>query len=114
LFKSFRVKPNCNNRWSKTITGHSKKEVKVITQVATGHANLKRHRFIMGMEDNPNCEGCGMQETAIHFITECPKFVGERFTCLGRPTINTNQIQHIPTYKILKFCKVTKRWEQLT
>ena len=61
--------------------------MRILTQLITGHANLKRHRFIMGMEDNPDCEKCGEQQTAEHILTECPGFAGARTATLGRPII---------------------------
>ena len=53
------VLPNVEHQWSRRILRHSKKQIKIVTQLVTGHANLQRHRYIMGMEDNPDCRGCG-------------------------------------------------------
>ena len=77
----------------------------------TGHANLKRHRYIMDMEDNPLCVKCGMEETAIHLITECPGYVGLRIATIGRPRVEEKRIREFPIYKILSFAEGTERWK---
>ena len=59
-------------KWRRIIINHSKED----SQIVTGHTNLKRHRYLMDMEDNSLCHGCGVEETAIHLITECAVDVG--------------------------------------
>ena len=66
----------------------------------TCNANLKRHRYIMDIEDNPLCAKCGMEETAIHLITECPGYVGLRIAILRRPTVQEDSIREYPIYNI--------------
>ena len=65
----------------------------------------------MNMEDNPLCAKCGMEETAIHLITECPGYVGLRIATLERPTVQEDSIREYPIYKILKFAVGTERWK---
>ena len=54
----------------------------------------------MDMEDNPLCAKCGIEETAIHLITECPGYVGLRIATLGRPIVQEDSIREYPIYKI--------------
>ena len=70
------VLPSVDHGWRGRIIGFDKKRIRITTRLVTGHTNLQRHRYIMGMEDNPDCRGCGMSETAIHLLTECPTDVG--------------------------------------
>ena len=83
------VLPAPNHRWNK-ILNYNKKEVRAITQLATGHANLKRHRHLMGLEPDPYCEKCGMEQTSIHILTECPGhwWARRRTQFLGALTLN--------------------------
>ena len=92
------------------MAGQNKKQIKIVTQLVTGHANLQRHRYIMGMEDNPDCRGCGMSETAIHLLTECPEHVGARIAMLGKPILSAEDIRKIQINRILKFAGSTGRW----
>ena len=82
-----------------------KKQLRIIVQLVTGHTNLQRHRYVMGMEDSPDCMGCGMSETAIHLLTECPTHVGARIAILERPLLNTDQIRELRISRILKFAE---------
>ena len=64
----------------------------------TGHANLKRHRYILDMHDNPLCDKCGMEETSIHLIS--PGYVGLRIAILEMPIVQEESIRDYPIYKI--------------
>jgi ribonuclease HI len=48
------------------------KELKALVAFLTGHCKLERHRYLMGMADDPNCRLCqnGL-ETPIHLSGEC-------------------------------------------
>ena len=48
--------PRIKNKWSKIILKKSKIQIKVMVQLVTGHANLKRHRHLMKLEDSPECD----------------------------------------------------------
>ena len=63
------VLPNTDHDWSRYILRRDKDDIRLLTQLVTGHANLKYHRFLMGLEDNPDCEHCGERQTAIHIGT---------------------------------------------
>ena len=67
--------------------------------------------FIMGYEDSPDCAKCGMTESAIHVITECPMYVGARMAILGMPTFNAENIRTLNLNNILKFVRTTKLWD---
>ena len=105
------ILPLVRHKWRGKILNHSKEEIRILTQIITGHANLKRHRYLMDMEDNPLCDKCGMEETAIHLITECPGYVGLRIATLGRPIVEEKSIREFPIYKILSFAEGTERWK---
>ena len=58
--------PNIKNKWSKIILRKPKTQIKVMVQLETGHANLRRHRFLMKLEDSPLCECGEEEEMSIH------------------------------------------------
>jgi len=43
---------------------------RVVISLLTGHNNLRRHLYIMGLSNNPTCRKCGTEEE-----TSVPHFV---------------------------------------
>ena len=105
------VLPNVEHDWSKYILSHDKNDIRLLTQLTTGHANLKYHRFMMNIEDNPDCDFCGERQTAIHIITECPSIVGYRLATLGRPIVKVEDIRKYKIDRILKLARNTEYWD---
>ena len=59
-----------NKKWSKELMNLNKIDIRYITQMITGHANLKRHKYVMGVEEDPTCDKCGeAEETPEHLLT---------------------------------------------
>ena len=84
--------------------------MRILTQVATGHSSLNRHKFIMGMVDSANCELCGMVQTPIHIITECPTLAGQRIHIFGCPTLPVEAMKEFNPGKIIRFAIMTELW----
>ena len=104
------VLPNIKNKWSKMILSKPKSQIKVMVQLVTGHANLRRHRFLMKLEDSPQCE-CGEdEETSIHLLTSCPLQARNRWHYLGKATLRAEEIQNININKIIRFARSTNKW----
>ena len=104
------VPPDINHNWGKILISRSRSDIRIITQLVTGHANIQRHRYIMKMEDNPYCNMCGEEQTSIHIITECPGLVGHRTTILGKPIIQVSEIKNLSLCRLVKFAKRTGLW----
>ena len=105
------IMPVANHWWSKNILNYERRHLRIIIQLATGHANLKRHRFLMGLEDNANCDVCEEQETPIHMLTDCARYTVERMAILGKPTVQAQDICKYPLRQILRFACETNRWK---
>ena len=102
------VLPTTRHNW-KGILRRDKDDVRLLTQLVTGHANLAYHRFLMNMEASPNCD-CGEVQTAVHPLTECPSLVGYRIRILGTPIINAEDIWKFSFDKILRLARQTDFW----
>ena len=50
--------PMRNAKWENEVMNSSRKNIRIITQIITGHANLKRHRYLVGLETDPTCDKC--------------------------------------------------------
>ena len=73
-------------------------------QLMTGHNNLRRHRFLMKMEESPTCEKCQLEEeTAEHFITECPAYMEERYKVFGSRLLNKSELAAIRVRDLQRF-----------
>ena len=104
------VLPATGHRWEKCTKYLNRNEMRILTQIATGHGCLRRHKFIMGLVDSPNCELCGEEQTPIHIVTECPALCGQRVHILNRPTITIEMIRDYNPGKIVRFAKITDIW----
>ena len=107
------VLPDIDHNWKKCAKYLDRNGMRIITQIATGHASLKRHKFIMGLEDSPNCEMCGMEQTPIHILTECPSLSGQRAMILNRPTVEVNMLSKFSPMRIVKFAYLTELWNDV-
>ena len=107
------VLPYAEHEWKKRVLGLQRNELKVATQLVTGHANLKRHRHVMGLEDDELCQFCGESQASIHILTECPKFYELRMSKFGERIIRVENIRHIKVVKIVQFARETGLWTYL-
>ena len=105
------VLPTIEHRWTKCAKYLDRNGMRILTQITTGHACLKRHKFIMGMVDSPDCELCGMEQTPIHIVTTCPTLCGQRIYAFNRPTIQVEMIRQFNPGKIVRFAHMTELWK---
>ena len=102
--------PNARHRWSKQILKKSKTQIRILTQIVTGHANLKRHKFLMKLEESPMCDCQEGEETTIHVLAECPLHARNRWHYLGRATLKEEDLKNKSLTQILKFARASKKW----
>ena len=99
-----------NRAWSREILKLNRKDIRYVTQIITGHANLRRHRYIMGLEEDPNCEKCEEEEeTPEHLLTKCPYFAKLRYEVLGTALPNRKHISEYKLRTLINFIKQSKR-----
>ena len=89
----------------------SRTGVRKIIQIMTGHNNLRRHRFLMKMEESPICENCGLEEeTSEHFITVCPAQYENRVTTFGSRLLDGRELAHLRIRDIQRFVSRSERF----
>src|SRR5262249_42583850 len=97
---------------AKWLLGLSRKELKQIVQVVTGHCNLNYHLKRIKLSDTPTCQKCYEEdETAEHFLCECPTYSSVRERVLGAEHLDAEDLFEINLKSILGFVKATKRLE---
>ena len=88
----------------------SRKALRGLVGILTGHCNLGRHLHVMGIKQDPICPKCGLEEeTPDHLVSRCPRYFCERMDVFGRPTLGYTEwrIFHYP--KISAFLRRTGR-----
>jgi hypothetical protein len=63
----------------------SRKAASIIFQLRVGHAPLNQYLYRFKKVDNPQCPACSHpEETAVHFLLQCPKYNHERWPIINR------------------------------
>ena len=102
---------NPTDNFKKQIINFDRYRTRILTQILTGHANLQRHRHLMGLEDSPTCPKCKEEEeTSAHYLMECPHYSTIRHSIFGYHSLKGNDLQSIKLSNIYQFIKQTKRW----
>jgi hypothetical protein len=57
---------------------------RAVIDLLTGHNTLRRHLYLLGLQDSPLCRKCGVtEETLAHILCECETLVSLRHVHLG-------------------------------
>ena len=103
--------PKINSKMTSNITDMNKQNIRLLTQMITGHAKLNRHKYLMGMEDSPTCPKCGEgDETPHHMLTDCPAYGRLRKETFNKHNITTDDIPFLNGKDIVRFARQTGRW----
>jgi hypothetical protein len=87
-----------------------RRSLRQVLTILTGHGNIARHLFRMGLKETPSCPECGQgEETPEHHISSCPVFFRQRMKILGHPVIHQGDWTTIKLQKIAKFLEETGR-----
>ena len=89
----------------------SRKDLRILIGIFTGHADVNRHLCIMGASQDSICPLCQEDEnTSLHFIAQCNALVLLRKQILGDYTISLYTLSDIHWFLLLKFAKACKRF----
>ena len=104
--------PKVENRIWKKIENQSIQRIRLVTQIITGHATLRKHLFRMKIVDSPLCPKCGEEnETVEHLFCSCPAFMYERVKNLGKFFLKREDLKLLKLNQIINFAESTKRFE---
>lgn len=87
----------------------SRRNLKRITGVLTGHCNLNKHLFTIGRSNSPNCPNCGDEESAEHLLCKCPAYITARAKSFGAYILPHNNIWSLTPSSILDYLNRTNR-----
>ena len=58
-----------------TVMSFNSTQSRAVIGLLTGHSILRRHLYLLGLQDSPLCRKCGvMEETSVHILCECETF----------------------------------------
>ena len=103
---SARQAKNClsiNVKHTKYFLTLSKRNIKRLTDILTGHCSLNNHLYRLNLADSPHCDKCGEIETAEHLLCHCPAYIQSRAKCLGSYTLSYSSIRSVHPRHILNF-----------
>jgi hypothetical protein len=77
---------------------------RAVIGLLTGHNTLRRHLYLLRLQDSLLCRKCGvMEETSAHILRECEALVSLRHAYLGSFFLEPKDIQSISLGAIWSF-----------
>ncbi|KAJ8912793.1 hypothetical protein NQ315_002550 [Exocentrus adspersus] len=81
--------------------------------ILTGHCRLRRHLYLIGIEESPLCLKCGEgEDTPTYFLGQCVAFGRLRHKVFGTGELQREKITGLPWTKILTFVRASGRFEK--
>jgi len=69
---------------------------RAVIGLLTGSNTLRKHLYIMGLSNNPNCRKCGTEEvTSVHILCACEALSSLRHTYLGSFFLDPENIRKV-------------------
>ena len=89
----------------------SKKNLRYLTQILTGHNNLNHSRSNRNRTRQPFCIYCkNIRETSEHYLGKCQAYLNTRIQCFGKDNISIREIIEKSKLKdILEFITRTQK-----
>jgi len=89
----------------------SRKHLRILTGLLTGHVALNRHLMVMNIHTDPMCPKCGEdEETAYHFFSKCDAIMMVRYSIFGSYLMEVSELQQVKLHTLLKFVRASKRF----
>ncbi len=88
----------------------SRKDIKNITSILTGHCILNKHLNTMKLSPTATCPKCELEEdTPLHHVGVCPTYNRIRSSLIPMPILELDDIGKISLTKLAHFLKATGR-----
>ena len=104
-----RLFPRRDEKWSKDLLSMESHQLRGVVGAVTGHCRLNKHLATMGLSNSPMC-ACGLgEETGLHIICECPRFLTLRSRTLGDRMVVPGEVPDLGPGILHRFLAGTKR-----
>lgn len=96
--------------WTKKLWKYSKRQLRIIMGVFTGHYGVKGLLAKMGLSDDTDCRMCGEEaETMEHILCECHALARQRMKEFGIGYPKPKEFQTLPLVSIIRFMEVVEQ-----
>jgi len=96
---------------SKYALGLTRRDLRILIGLLTGHADLNRHLTLMKVRLDPTCPLCQEEEeTALHLLGRCSALSTTIFTLLGLYHMDYTELGNIRWPLLLKLAKASRRF----
>lgn len=110
LTKKFIAEPNQGT--AKYLMSLNRDKLKPIVEVITGHCRLNKHLKVLGIKSDETCPLClESEETAEHFLAECPALAGTRLAVFGKAFPPTDDLMWATPRNISRYLQRTSRFK---
>lgn len=90
--------------WTNKLWKLSRRQLRCIIGVFTGHFGVKHLLAKMGLYDNTDCRMCGEEvETMKHLLCECDALAGTRMKILGCGYPEPSDFKALPLHSTIRF-----------
>lgn len=97
---------------AKKLLGCSRKNLRAIFGMYSGHNGLGAHLHRMGLIESPLCSLCGeSEESSFHVLCECPALVNERILWLGTAETSPENLATFPPSALLGLGGASGLWQ---
>jgi len=102
--------PEPSGKWSKGLLTMDRNRIARVVEAITGHCGLNSHLRKMGLSSTSQCTCESEDETGIHVICDCPKFLQLRRRILGDYTVTPSEVLELGPVTIDRFLDKTGRF----
>jgi hypothetical protein len=103
-----------NAKESKQLINMSRRALKGVTDILTGHCALQKHLHTLGKVDSPLCPSCGEEEeeSVEHYLCLCEAFREVRQQILGKQYLRLLELSQVDSNILWSYIKATERFEE--
>jgi len=103
---------NNSTKFAKYAVGLSRKDLKILVGLLTGHHTLNRHLTLLKIEEDPMCPLCGEEyDTTLHLLGRCSAVVEKRRKQFEKHLLFPSELRQEHSSSLLKFAKNSKRFQ---
>ena len=89
----------------------SRTDLRILTGLLTGHADLNRHLTLMQTRTDAACPLCQEdEETVLHLLGECSALYAKHLSILGYPYLSYEELGRMHWCTLLRFVKASQRF----
>ena len=89
----------------------SRKHLRIITGLLTGHVALNRHLTVMKIRTDLLCPICGEEEeTAYHLLGRCSAMMMARYSIFGSYLMDIIELHQVQPHTLFRFANASKRF----